>query len=167
MLLLIDACYCKATLRFWRNRDFLSKLSNGFDAIRLIITSVFNFISIEALIVGAESHEPTCDLGNEITFYGQSGVTDIAGGKHTNENLVNTTSDDHAATTTFVDALAVVSSTVAVPKPMSTLEIRDQYISDFLNKPKLLANVSWTTANTEGTVIYSLNEVGTLLNNVT
>lgn len=117
--------------------------------------------------MGAESHEPTCDLGNEITFYGQSGVTDIAGGKHTNENLVNTTSDDHAATTTFVDALAVVSSTVAVPKPMSTLEIRDQYISDFLNKPKLLANVSWTTANTEGTVIYALNEVGTLLNNVT
>lgn len=105
----------------------------------------------------------SCDRRNLITFYAQSSATSIVGGAHLNEELLTSTKTDFAATTAFTEADTVIKADVATPRADSSIEIRDQSIADFLNKPKLMMTTQWTTGMTEGTVLHSQYEVGEML----
>lgn len=78
---------------------------------------------------------------------------------------VNITSDvvcDPAKTTCFVEAEAIVKSSMAMPKMPSKIETRFETIKDFLAKPYLVGNVQYSTSTAANGNLLTL-PIGNLL----
>lgn len=100
--------------------------------------------------------------------YCQSGQNErMIGGNEVNVNITSDVICDSTKTTCFTEAEAVVRNSVSATIAPLNMEIRDQALKDFLGKPYLVSTVAWTTASSPNAVLYSIDNIGSLLASVT